>query len=177
MNIEKIPIGKNPPQDVNVIVEVPLRSDPVKYEFDKDSGAIFVDRFIGTMMMYPCNYGFIPHTLAEDGDPVDVLVAGRIPVLPGSVMRSRPIAVLRMTDEAGRDDKILAVPHAKVSQYWTQVNSHRDLPSIEVDRIVHFFEHYKDLEEGKWVKVEGWGDAEEAARIILAGVERYRGGS
>lgn len=171
MRIEAIPIGKNPPHDVNVIVEVPHGGHPVKYEMDKESGTLFVDRFIHTAMQYPANYGFIPHTLSNDGDPVDVLVVSRIPVVPGAVVRVRPIGVLMMTDEAGQDEKILAVPVEKLNPYYKNVLSYTDLPEILIRRIAHFFEHYKDLEEGKWVKIEGWGGPEEAAKIILSSIE------
>ncbi len=171
MRIEAIPIGKNPPHDVNVIVEVPHGGHPVKYEMDKESGTLFVDRFIHTAMQYPANYGFIPHTLSDDGDPVDVLVVSRIPVVPGAVVRVRPIGVLMMTDEAGQDEKILAVPVEKLNPYYKNVRSYTDLPEILIRRIAHFFEHYKDLEEGKWVKIQGWHGPEEAERIILAAIE------
>jgi len=171
MRIEAIPIGKNPPHDVNVIVEVPHGGHPVKYEMDKESGTLFVDRFIHTAMQYPANYGFIPHTLSDDGDPVDVLVVSRIPVVPGAVVRVRPIGVLMMTDEAGQDEKILAVPVEKLNPYYKNVRSYTDLPEILIRRIAHFFEHYKDLEEGKWVKIQGWQGPEEAEKIILASIE------
>ncbi len=171
MRIEAIPIGKNPPHDVNVIVEVPHGGHPVKYEMDKESGTLFVDRFIHTAMQYPANYGFIPHTLSDDGDPVDVLVVSRIPVVPGAVVRVRPIGVLMMTDEAGQDEKILAVPVEKLNPYYKNVRSYTDLPEILIRRIAHFFEHYKDLEEGKWVKIQGWQGPEEAEKIILSAIE------
>lgn len=171
MRIEAIPIGKNPPHDVNVIVEVPHGGHPVKYEMDKESGTLFVDRFIHTAMQYPANYGFIPHTLSDDGDPVDVLVVSRIPVVPGAVVRVRPIGVLMMTDEAGQDEKILAVPVEKLNPYYKNVRSYTDLPEILIRRIAHFFEHYKDLEEGKWVKIEGWHGPEVAEKIILEAIE------
>jgi len=172
MDIKQIPIGKNPPKDVNVIIEIPLRSDPVKYEVCKDSGAMFVDRFLHTAMYYPCNYGFIPHTLSDDGDPVDVMVLGRIPVAVGSVLRSRPIGVLHMEDEAGMDEKILAVPHGKLHPYHDNVNNFGDVRDTELRRIEHFFAHYKDLEEGKWVKIHGWGDYAEAEKIVRESIER-----
>jgi len=171
MRIEAIPVGENPPHDVNVIVEVPHGGHPVKYEMDKASGTLFVDRFIHTAMQYPANYGFIPHTLSDDGDPVDVLVVSRIPVVPGAVVRVRPIGVLMMHDEAGQDEKILAVPVEKLNPYYKNVRSYTDLPEILIRRIAHFFEHYKDLEEGKWVKVAGWHGPEEAERIILQAME------
>ncbi|WP_404381956.1 inorganic diphosphatase [Caenispirillum salinarum] len=176
MDINKIPVGKDAPWDVNVIIEIPLRSDPVKYEVDKDSGAMFVDRFLHTAMHYPCNYGFIPHTLSDDGDPVDVMVLGRMPVAVGSVMRTRPIGVLHMEDEAGRDEKILGVPHSKLHPYHDNVNSFGDVRNTELRRIEHFFAHYKDLEEGKWVKILGWGDAKEAADMIAKGIEAGKKG-
>ncbi|MEW5729175.1 MAG: inorganic diphosphatase [Pseudomonadota bacterium] len=166
MDIKKIPIGKNPPHDVNVIIEIPLRSDPVKYEICKESGAMFVDRFLHTAMYYPVNYGFVPHTLSEDGDPVDVMVVGRVPVAVGSVMRCRPIGVLKMEDESGMDEKILAVPHAKLHPFYEEVRSYEDLPQILISQIEHFFVHYKDLEPGKWVELRGWGGPEVAATII-----------
>ncbi|MDF1585128.1 inorganic diphosphatase [Geminicoccaceae bacterium 1502E] len=174
MDLTKLPAGKNPPDEVNVLIEVPLRSDPIKYEYDKDSGFIFVDRFLYTTMFYPCNYGFVPQTLAEDGDPVDVMVIGRMPLLPGSVVRARPIGVLKMEDEAGMDEKILAVPIDKVTQVHRKVASYRDVPEIDLARIAHFFEHYKDLEPNKWVKVLGWADIDEAKRLIVEGIERAR---
>lgn len=170
MDITKVPVGINPPQDINVIVEVPLGGDPVKYEFDKESGAIFVDRFLHTAMFYPCNYGFVPHTLADDGDPVDVLVAGPVPVVPGAVIRCRPVGVLVMEDEAGQDEKVLAVPVDKLHPYYTDVESYRQLPEILLEQIAHFFEHYKDLEPNKWVKINHWGDAEEAQGMIAKAI-------
>ena len=173
MDIRKIPAGKNPPWDVNVIIEIPLRGDPIKYEVDKESGAVFVDRFLHTAMYYPANYGFIPHTLSDDGDPTDVLVIGRIPVMPGAVLRSRPIGVLIMEDEAGQDEKILAVPVDKLHPFYTDVGSYRQLPEILRDQIAHFFEHYKDLEKGKWVKITRWGEADEAAHLIQKAMAAY----
>lgn len=172
MDLKKIPIGKNPPNDINVVIEIPLKGDPVKYEVDKESGAMFVDRFLHTAMYYPCNYGFIPNTLSDDGDPVDVLVVGRHAVVPGSVMRSRPIGVLMMEDEAGQDEKILAVPHPKLHPFYDDVQSYKDLPATLIQQIEHFFAHYKDLEEGKWVKVTGWRDADEAGKTIVQAIER-----
>ena len=172
MDINKIPVGDNPPWDINVIIEVSLGSDPVKYEFDKESGAIFVDRFLHTAMFYPANYGFIPHTLSGDGDPCDVLVVGRIPVVPGAVVRSRPVGVLMMEDESGIDEKILAVPVDKLHPYFSDVVSYRDLPEILRDQIAHFFTHYKDLEKDKWAKVTRWGEVEEATRMIEEGIAR-----
>ncbi len=166
MDIEKIGAGKNAPDEINVIIEVPMGSDPVKYEFDKESGAIMVDRFVQTSMFYPCNYGFIPCTLSKDGDPVDVLVIANYPIIPGAVIKARPIGVLMMEDESGMDEKILAVPTTKLDPYFTNIKSYKDLPEILVNRIKHFFENYKALEKGKWVKVEGWED-ELAAKIII----------
>lgn len=170
MDISKIPVGSNPPWDINVIIEVPLGADPVKYEMDKESGAIFVDRFLHTAMFYPCNYGFIPHTLADDGDPVDVLVVGRVPVIPGAVLRARPVGMLLMKDEKGMDEKVMAIPVDELHPYYRNVSSYRDLPKILIDQITHFFAHYKDLEEGKWVEVERWAEADEAYRMIEAAI-------
>lgn len=172
MDLTKIPIGDNPPGDINVLIEVPLRSDPVKYELDKDSGTMFVDRFLHTAMYYPGNYGFVPHTLSLDGDPIDVIVVGGHSVTVGCVMRSRPIGVLLMEDEGGIDEKILAVPHAKLHPFYDNVHSYKDLPPLLIQQIEHFFAHYKDLEEGKWVKVSGWGDADVAARLIDEAIQR-----
>jgi len=171
MDVSKISIGKNPPDDVHVIIEVPMGSEPIKYELDKESGAIFVDRFLHTAMTYPCNYGFIPHTLADDGDPVDVLVVGRRALMPGCVVAVRPIGVLIMEDDKGMDEKILCVPVSRLHPFFDEVNEYTDLPKILLDQIRHFFEHYKDLEEGKWVKVQGWGDKETARKLILAGIK------
>ena len=172
MDIRKVPIGANPPHEINVIIEVPLRSDPIKYEFDKESGAIVVDRFLYTTMFYPCNYGFVPHTLAADGDPIDVMVVGRLPVQPGAVLPVRPIGVLELEDEAGGDEKILAVPIPRVTRIYDKVKSWQDLPEIDLERIRHFFEHYKDLEPEKWVRVGNWRDADEAHRLILEAIAR-----
>jgi len=174
MDIKKIPVGNNPPHDVNVIIEIPLRSDPVKYEVDKESGAMYVDRFLHTAMHYPCNYGFIPHTLSEDNDPIDVMVVSNMPVVVGSVLRSRPVGVLYMEDESGGDEKILAVPHSKLHPYHDNVQNYTDLRSTLIRQIEHFFVHYKDLEEGKWAKVKGWGDAEAAGRAIAEAIERAK---
>ncbi len=172
MRIEAVKIGENPPYDLNVIIEVALGDDPVKYEMDKESGALVVDRFLHTPMFYPANYGFVPHTLSDDGDPIDVLVAGRTRVQPGAILRARPIGVLVMEDEGGQDEKILAVPHDKMSPYYKDVSSYRDLPDILIKQIAHFFEHYKDLEEGKWVKIVRWGDRDEALEFIKDAIER-----
>lgn len=172
MDISHIAIGKKVPDEINVIIEVPMGSDPVKYEMDKASGAIFVDRFIHTPMFYPCNYGFIPHTLSGDGDPVDVLVICNYPVVPGAVLASRPIGVLLMEDESGVDEKLIAVPTTKLNPFYEKVHSLEDLPAIQVEQIKHFFEHYKDLEKGKWVKVIGWDNADKAKALIQEGIER-----
>ncbi len=174
MNIEKISIGKNPPHQVNVIIEVPMNADPVKYEADKDSGAIFVDRFIGTAMYYPCNYGFIPHTLSEDGDPADVLVVSDFPIISGAVIAVKPIGVLIMEDEKGMDEKILAVPAQKLNSQFENIESYQDLPANLINKIKHFFEHYKDLESGKWVKVKGFEDEKKAKIIIEEAIKRYQ---
>ncbi len=173
MILDRVESGSNIPNDINVIIEIPSHSDPVKYEVDKATGAMFVDRFMGTAMHYPCNYGYIPQTLSEDGDPVDVLVVTPIPVISGSVIRVRPLGMLSMTDEAGRDAKIIAVPIDKLSNLYTHMNTVRDLPRALLDSISHFFDHYKDLEPGKWVKIEGWVDTEEAKQEILDSIERY----
>ena len=172
MDLKKIPIGKNAPWDVNVIIECPMGSEPIKYEMDKASGALYVDRFLHTAMVYPCNYGFIPHTLSGDGDPADVLVVGRRPLMPGCVIAVRPIGVLLMEDEGGEDEKILAVPQSRLHPFFHEVQSYKDLPPILTQQIAHFFEHYKDLESNKWVKVLGWKDAEDAAKLVMEAVER-----
>lgn len=172
MDISKISAGKELPNDLNVLIEIPANGDPVKYEIDKESGAIFVDRFLFTPMRYPANYGFVPNTLSDDGDPIDVLVIGHCPVVAGSVMRARPIGVLMMEDEAGQDEKVVAVPHDKLWTGYTDVQDVMDLPQIIRDQIQHFFEHYKDLEKGKWVKVTGWGDKAKAGEMIMAAYER-----
>ena len=174
MGLERVPSGKDLPNDFNVVIEIPMHSDPVKYEVDKESGAVFVDRFMSTAMHYPCNYGYIPHTIAGDGDPVDVLVLAQFALPPGVVVRCRPIGMLKMVDEAGEDAKLLAVPVDKLTPMYRSVQSPRDLPQILLDQISHFFEHYKDLEPGKWVKVQGWADIEEAKKEIMAGVDRYQ---
>ena len=174
MDISKIPVGINAPYDVNVIIEIPIGGVPVKYELDKESGAMYVDRFLHTAMYYPCNYGFIPHTLSDDGDPTDAAVLGQIPVIPGVVIRSRPVGVLIMEDESGIDEKILCVPVDELHPYYSDVTSIRDLRPVLLDQIAHFFEHYKDLERGKWVKVQRWGEAEEATDLIRQGMERAR---
>jgi inorganic pyrophosphatase len=175
MRIEAIPIGKDPPHDVNVVIEVPIGGEPIKYELDKAAGTLVVDRFLYTAMRYPGNYGFIPHTLSGDGDPCDVLVANTRAIAPGAVMSVRPVGVLLMEDEAGQDEKIVAVPSRKLTARYERVSNYTDLPEITLKQIEHFFEHYKDLEPGKWVKVVRWGDAEEAKRLILEGIERAKG--
>jgi inorganic pyrophosphatase len=174
MLLDNIPIGVNPPSDINVIVEIPIGGAPVKYEVDKASGALFVDRFMHTAMHYPANYGFVPHTLAEDGDPIDVLVAAQIPVAVGAVLRSRPVGVLLMEDEAGPDEKILAVPVDQLHPYYTNIAQYDHLPEILLDQIAHFFVHYKDLEKDKWVKIGGWGDAKKAESLISASIARAK---
>ena len=171
MEMNKIKAGENPPFDINVIIEVPLGGEPIKYEMDKESGAMFVDRFLYTSMRYPCNYGFIPHTLSNDGDPTDVLVVGQRALMPGCVVRARPVGVLMMEDEAGIDEKIVAVPHGKLTPYYDKIQCYTDLPQVLQDRIPHFFNHYKDLEKDKWVKVLGWEDAEKAGELILEGIK------
>jgi inorganic pyrophosphatase len=172
MNIDKIAIGRAPPHDINVVIEIPQGGEPVKYEFDKESGALMVDRFLHTAMFYPGNYGFIPHTLAADGDPCDVLVVGQTPVVPGAVIRSRPVGALLMEDEAGMDDKIIAVPADALHPYYTGVRSYEDLPQILCEQIAHFFNHYKDLEQGKWVKIVRWAGPEEAAELVSQSIAR-----
>jgi inorganic pyrophosphatase len=172
MRIDAISIGKDPPHEVNVIVEVPVGGEPIKYEMDKEAGTLVVDRFLYTSMRYPGNYGFIPHTLSGDGDPVDVLIANQRGIVPGAIVSVRPIGVLLMQDEAGVDEKIVAVPVPRLTRRYEHVMNYTDLPAITVQQIAHFFEHYKDLEPGKWVKSLGWGDAAEARRLILEGIER-----
>ncbi|HET6602631.1 MAG TPA: inorganic diphosphatase [Xanthomonadaceae bacterium] len=171
--LDLVPTGRDVPEEVNVIIEIPKDADPVKYEVDKATGAIFVDRVLTTPMRYPCNYGYIPHTLSGDGDPADVLVVMPVPLIPGSVIRCRPVGMLKMSDEAGEDTKLVAVPVSAVFPGYRNIASVRDLPELTLDRIAHFFEHYKDLEKGKWVKLEGWGGAEEAKREIRECVQRY----
>jgi len=172
MNLDKIAIGKNPPEDINVIIEVPIGDEPIKYELDKDSGALFVDRFLFTPMRYPGNYGFVPHTLSEDGDPADVIIANTRPLMPGSVINCRPIGVLIMEDESGGDEKILAVPSPKLTQRYDHVIDHTDLPEITLKQIEHFFTHYKDLEPNKWVKIVGWQDSAIAKKMLLDAIAR-----
>jgi len=172
MPIEAVPIGNNPPEDINVIVEVPVGGEPIKYEMDKDAGAMYVDRFLYTPMRYPGNYGFVPHTLSDDGDPIDVIVPNQRPIMPGAIMNCRPIGVLIMEDESGQDEKVLAVPSHKLSKRYDRVLTHLDLPEITLNQIEHFFAHYKDLEPDKWANVVRWGDAEEAKQKILEAIER-----
>lgn len=174
MRIEAISIGDNPPEDVNVIIEVPVGGEPIKYEMDKDAGTMFVDRFLYTPMTYPGNYGFVPHTLSDDGDPIDVLVPNQRPIVPGAVMNCRPIGVLRMEDESGEDEKIIAVPSSRLTKRYLGIKDYKDLPEITLKQIEHFFEHYKDLEPNKWVKIAGWGDASEAQRLIAEAIERAK---
>jgi inorganic pyrophosphatase len=176
MRLDAVPIGANPPHEVNVVVEVPLGGEPIKYELDKASGAMFVDRFLYTAMRYPGNYGFIPHTLSEDGDPCDVLIANTRPVAPGAVMAVRPVGVLRMTDEAGGDEKIIGVPTSRLTRRYENVANYTDLGEMMWRRIEHFFLHYKDLEAGKWSQTAGWGDADEARRIIVDAIARAKAG-
>lgn len=172
MALKQVPAGKNLPDDFNVIIEIPLRGDPIKYEVDKDTGAMFVDRFMNTAMHYPCNYGYIPDTLSDDGDPADVLVISPVPIITGSVVRCRAVGMLAMTDEAGEDAKILAVPVDKLSSMYKDVKSPADVSEVLLNQITHFFEHYKDLEEGKWVKVQGWKDAQVARDEIISSYDR-----
>ena len=174
MRLDAIAIGKNPPEEVNVVIEVAIGGEPIKYEMDKEAGTLFVDRFLYTPMRYPGNYGFIPHTLSEDGDPCDVLVANTRPLVPGSYIAVRPIGVMMMEDEGGGDEKIIAVPVPKLTRRYENVHNYTDLPKITLDQIQHFFEHYKDLEPGKWVKFTGWGDAAKAKELILEAVERAK---
>jgi inorganic pyrophosphatase len=174
MRLDAIAIGKNPPEEVNVIVEVPVGGEPIKYEMDKESGTLVVDRFLYTSMRYPGNYGFIPHTLSEDGDPCDVLIANQRGIVPGAVVAVRPVGVLRMQDEAGGDEKIIAVPTTRLTRRYEKVISYTDLPDITLKQIEHFFQHYKDLESSKWVKMLGWGDGEEAKSLIREAIERAK---
>jgi len=174
MNLDRVSTGVDVPNDVNVIIEIPMHAAPIKYEIDKATGAMFVDRFLSTSMFYPCNYGYVPHTLSGDGDPVDVLVVSPLPIVPGAVVRARPLGMLKMEDEAGDDTKVLAVPIDKLSPLYRAVQTVRDLPEITLAQIAHFFQHYKDLERGKWVKVVGWVGPEEAKKEILAGVASFK---
>ncbi|MFT7559652.1 MAG: inorganic pyrophosphatase [Flavobacteriales bacterium] len=176
MSLDLVPTGKNAPEEVNVIIEIPMGGEPIKYEVDKDSGAIFVDRILGTSMRYPCNYGYIPHTLCGDGDAADVLVYMDRPLLPGSVVKVRPIGILKMTDESGEDAKILAVPVSKITQLYDDVKDINDVPAIVIKQICHFFEHYKDLEPGKWVKVDGWEGIDSAKQEVLDSIATFNKG-
>ena len=173
MDFTQVPAGKDVPEDIYVAIEIPANADPIKYEIDKDSNAIFVDRFMATPMFYPANYGYIPNALSEDGDPLDVLVGTPCPVVPGSVIRCRPVGVLNMTDEAGKDAKLVAVPHTKLTKLYDDVKEVTDLPELLLAQIKHFFEHYKELEAGKWVKVDGWADAAAAKEEILKSVAAF----
>lgn len=173
MSFDKLSAGRDVPNDINVVIEIPMNGEPIKYEVDKESGAIFVDRFMSAAMHYPCNYGYIPKTLSGDGDPADVLVLSPVSLMPGVVVRCRPIGMLKMQDEAGSDEKLLAVPVDKLTSIYRNVQSPRDLPPLEIDRITHFFEHYKDLESGKFVRITGWAEAAEARAEILTAVARY----
>lgn len=170
MDLSKISPGPNPPEDIHVVIEVPLGNEPIKYEIDKASGAMFVDRFIYTAMRYPCNYGFMPGTLADDGDAVDIMCLGNRALVPGAVVRARPLGVLIMEDEAGQDEKILAAPHPALTRYYDNIDDYNDVQPVMLERIQHFFEHYKDMEPGKWVKVKGWEGRETALELIRAGV-------
>jgi inorganic pyrophosphatase len=174
MRLEAVSIGQNFPHEVNVVIEVPIGGEPIKYEMDKEAGTLIVDRFLYTAMRYPGNYGFIPHTLSDDGDPCDVLVVNTRAITPGAMMSVRPVGVLFMEDEAGGDEKIIAVPSSKLTKRYDSVKSYSDLPEITIKQVRHFFEHYKDLEDGKWVKVLRWGGIEDAHRLILEGVQRAK---
>ena len=173
MGLEVVDSGRDVPNEINVVIEIPMNADPIKYEIDKLSGSIFVDRILTTPMRYPCNYGYVPHTLCGDGDPVDALVMMPFPLIPGSVINCRPIGMLEMKDEAGADEKIVVVPTTKVSPLYKDVDTVRELPAPIRDQIAHFFQHYKDLEKGKWVKIEGWHGPQDAKRTILESVERF----
>ncbi|MEO1206893.1 MAG: inorganic diphosphatase [Pseudomonadota bacterium] len=174
MRIDAIDIGKNPPEDINVIIEVSVGGEPIKYEMDKDAGTLFVDRFLYTPMRYPGNYGFVPHTLSADGDPIDVIVCNTRPLFPGSVINCRPVGVLIMEDDGGGDEKVLAVPAPKLTQRYDKIANYSDLPDITLQQIEHFFNHYKDLEPNKWVKIGRWGDVDEAKEQIKLSIERAK---
>lgn len=174
MRLDAVPIGKTPPEDVNCIVEVPIGGEPIKYEMDKEAGTLFVDRFLYTPMRYPGNYGFVPHTLSEDGDPIDVLVANTRPLVPGAVINVRPIGVLMMEDDSGLDEKVVAVPTPKLTRRYEHVFNYTDMPETLLDQIRHFFQHYKDLESGKWVEIGGWHDAAKAKQLITEAIERVK---
>ena len=173
MSFDRVPAGRELPDDFNVVIEIPMNADPIKYEIDKESGTLYVDRFMGTAMHYPCNYGYIPNTISDDGDPVDVLVITPFPLVHGVVVRCRPIGVLKMSDEAGGDAKVLAVPIDKILSWYKHWREPKDIQPERLEQIRHFFEHYKDLEKGKWVKVEGWGGSDAAREEILAGVKNF----
>ena len=174
MNLDRVSSGKDVPNEINVVIEIPAHADPVKYELDKETGAMFVDRFMSTAMHYPCNYGYVPHTLSQDGDPVDVLVPSPVPLISGAVIRCRPVGVLLMTDEAGDDAKVLALPIDKLCKTYRHVDNYRDLPEDFLNQISHFFEHYKDLDEGKWVRIGGWGGIDEAKQEILDSIKLFQ---
>jgi len=174
MRIDAIPTGKNPPEDINVVIEVPVGGEPIKYEMDKEAGALYVDRFLYTSMRYPGNYGFVPHTLSDDGDPIDVLICSTRALVPGCVINVRPVGVLIMEDNAGQDEKVIAVPSPHLTKRYEKVHNYTDLPQITLDQVAHFFEHYKDLEPGKWVKIEGWRDAAHAKKMIVEAIERAK---
>jgi inorganic pyrophosphatase len=173
MRLDAIPIGKLPPHDINVVIEVPVGGEPIKYEMDKASGTLFVDRFLYTPMRYPGNYGFVPHTLSADGDPIDVLVCNTRAIVPGAVINCRPVGVLVMEDDGGGDEKVIAVPSNKITRRYERIQTVKDLPDITLQQIQHFFQHYKDLEPGKWVKIKEWGDADMAKAMITSAMERY----
>lgn len=174
MRIDEIPTGYYPPEDINVIIEVPVGGEPIKYEMDKASGALFVDRYLYTPMRYPGNYGFVPHTLSDDGDAIDVLIASTRAIVPGAVLNCRPIGVLVMRDEAGGDEKLIAVPSSRLTRRYEKVHNYTDLPEITLHQIQHFFEHYKDLEPNKWVQLDKWEDADVAKRMINEAIARYQ---
>jgi inorganic pyrophosphatase len=174
MSLDRVDSGRDPGNDFHVVIEIPMHADPIKYEVDKETGALFVDRFVSTSMHYPCNYGYVPQTLSDDGDPVDVLVITPFALMPGVVVRCRAIGLLKMTDEAGGDTKLLAVPIDKLTPLYRHIQAARDLPELTLSQITHFFAHYKDLEPGKWVKIEGWGGPEEARGEIVEGMKRFR---
>lgn len=176
MSFDDVSRGKNPPEEINVIIEIPQGGEPIKYEIDKDSGELFVDRILGTSMRYPCNYGYVPHTLCGDGDPIDVLVVMPMPLQAGCVIKCRPVGVLQMSDESGQDSKLVAVPVSKTTPIYDHVKSYEDLPEILIKQIGHFFEHYKDLEAGKWVKVDGWKGVDEAKKEIVESIEMFENG-
>ncbi|KRA00026.1 inorganic pyrophosphatase [Mesorhizobium sp. Root157] len=175
MRIDAIAIGNNPPEDVNVIIEVPVGGEPIKYEMDKEAGTLFVDRFLHTPMRYPGNYGFVPHTLSGDGDPIDVLICSTRALVPGCIINVRPIGVLVMEDNAGQDEKVIAVPSPHLTKRYEKIVNYTDLPQITLDQVSHFFEHYKDLEPGKWVKIGGWYDAARAKQMIVEAIDRAKG--